>query len=249
MTYLFGQVEPLGADLVREVFRDAIIQIEDIAVSVFTIGGLIPDFTDTFGESSGHSLVRHQTIQHLVTIALADSRPSPFREDVASLANLIHGFGQSVLGEIQIQTLRVLLHEAYSRTLEERNLHAVGADEAEESDIKRNLQRAIEGILDGDGQRTLLRACEHRDVWEAEVRLNLPTAINHLETKVFVAMTRVLEQGVNLREQHAILHRGVAFTDNAQHLAVVLADSSVGGNLRAVGERQTLHFNLEINAV
>ena len=249
MTNLFGQVEPLGRDLVRQMLRDSVVEVEHIAVSVLTIGGLIPDFTDTLGESLGHRLVRHQSVQHLVTFALRERGASPLREDVAGFANLIHGFGQSVLSEIQIQTLRVLLHEADSTPLEERNLHPVGTDEAEEPHIERNLERAIETVLNSDGQGTLLRASEHRDIGEAEVSLHLSTAIDDFETKVFVSMPRILEQGVNLREQDAVLHRGVAFADHAKNLAVVLANSSEGGDLRSVRQREAFHFDLEINAV
>jgi len=243
---LLGQAVTLRSDLVGQMFRDAIVQVPDIAVRVFPIGRLVPDFTDTLGETLGHRLVRHESVENLVTFALRQRGTSPLGEDVASLTNLIHGFSQSVLSEIQIQGRRVLLHQTYSRTLEQRNLHAIGADESEKSDIKCDLQRAIETILDGDSQRTLLRASEERNVGEAEIRLHLPTAIDDFESVILVPVSAVLEQGFDLREQDAVLEGRVAFTDNAKHFAVILADSSEGGSLRAVGEVQTLHRDFEV---
>lgn len=248
--HLLSEIESLRCDLVRGVLRDSVVQAPDIAVSVFSVGGLIPDFTDSVRHPSSHRLANHQTVKHLVTLRLRDASGLPIGEDLASLRHAGQTVFQSVSGEIQIQGGSVLLHQAEGGALEHRNLHAVGANEAEEPDIQSDLETAIEGVLNHNLEAGDI-AFPHPqfNVGEAELGSHLPTLINHLEALGLVAVTRGAEQRFKLREQDAVLHRGVAFAHDTENFARVPTDSSEGGSGSPVGEVEAFQRDLEVHAV
>lgn len=247
---LLGEVESLGSDLVRGVLRDSVVEAPDIAVSVFSVGGLVPDFPHAIAHSGGHRLAHYETVQNLVTLRLRQTSGLPIREDLASLDHAGQTVLQSMGREIQIQRLRVLLHQREGRAFEHRNLHTVGAEEAEEPDIQSDLQRTIEGILNHDLEaRHIALAHPQFDVGEAELGSNLSALVDDLEALALPAMTRGAEEGFKLREQDAVLHRGVSFADHTENIARVLADGGEGGGGSPVGEVETLQRDFKVHAV
>ena len=249
-SHLLSEVESLRSDFVRGVLRDSIVERPDIAVSVFSVGRLIPDFTDTIAHAGGHRLARDEPVQHLVTLRLREASGLPIREDLASLHHAGQTVLQSVSREIQIQRSGVLLHQREGRAFEHRDFDPVGAEEAEEPDIQSDLQRAIEGILNHDLEAGHIALTHSQfNVGEAELSPNLPTLVDNLEALALVAVTRGAEEGFELREQDAVLHRGVTLAHDTEDIARILADSSEGRGGSPVGEVETLQRDFEVHAV
>jgi len=248
--HTLAEVEPLRSDIVREVLSGRIVQTPHAPLAVLLIGGLIPDFTYPVRHPGSHSLRHHEPVQNLVTLRLSETGFAPEREGLTGIANAGNGLLQSVCGEIQIQRSSVLFHQREGATLEQGNFESVGTDEAEEPEVEGNLEATIEGILNQNLETGFIALPEvHSDVGEAELSPHLPTIVHDLEALRFEPVTAGAEDLLHSGEQDAVLHRGVAFADHAQNLAVVLTDSGEGRGGRPVGQVETLQPDFEVHAI
>jgi len=246
----FSEVEPPRSNFVRGVLRHSVVEAPDIAVAVFLVGGLVPDFTNPVRHSGGHRLANHKPVQNLVTLRLREAGRLPIHEDFPSLRHAGEAVLQSVSREIQIQGLRVLFHQTEGRAFEHRNLHAIRAEEAEEPDIQSDLETAIEGVLNHNLEAGHIALAHSQfDIGEAELSPNLPTLVDDFEPLGFISVTRGAKEGFKLREQDAVLHRRVTLAHDTKDIARVLADGGEGRGGSPVGEVESLEADLEVHAV
>ena len=221
-----------ASDIMREVFGASVPEVVEIAVSVFLVRRLVPDFTNLVSDSVSNRLPLHQTIQHEVSFLLGETLAGHQFDCVILAVEGIDAGIDSTRSELEVERRSVLTHEVDALFHDARS---VGADDTEQSNHQRDLHRTIEGIADAQAELEVILPNLEPDILEFIIRIHPRTAIGD-HSLASEAETLLGEEVFGTTNQVLVLDERVAVSHSLEALARVSTDIAEELRLLPIGK-------------